>query len=136
MVDFFGSTLVLPVERRFADLDSVQRWVDAVLALDPVARRWPGTPGCRVRARRGAMQAHYQPPGEVAVPVGERWAMREFVLCHELAHHLVFHDRSVDDSAAAHGAEFVDAFVALVEMVIGAEVALLLRTGLDEGGAR
>jgi putative metallohydrolase (TIGR04338 family) len=135
MVDFFGSTLTLPTERRFADLDSVQRWVDAVLALDQVGRRWPGTPGCRVRARQGASQAHYAAPGEIAVPLDDRWALREVVLCHELAHHLVFHDVAVSAGVPAHGREFVDAYVGLVDVVIGPEVALLLRAGLDEVGA-
>lgn len=135
MVDFFGSTLTLPTERRFADLDSVQRWVDAVLALDEVGRRWPETPGCRVRARRGASRAHYAAPGEIAVPLDDRWALREVVLCHELAHHLVFHDGAVSVGVPAHGHEFVDAYVALVDVVIGPEVALLLRAGLDEVGA-
>jgi putative metallohydrolase (TIGR04338 family) len=134
-VDFFGSTLTLPTERRFADLDSVQRWVEAVLALQPVLRRWPTTPDCRVRSRRGASRAHYAAPDEIAVPVDERWALREVVLCHELAHHLVFHDPSTPTGVAAHGHEFVDAFVTLADIVIGPEVALLLRAGLDEVGA-
>lgn len=134
-VDFFGSTLTLPTERRFADLDSVQRWTDAVLALEPVRRRWPATPSCRVRERRGASRAHYAAPDEIAVPIEARWALREVVLCHELAHHLVFHDSATPAGVVAHGQEFVDAFVALVDIVIGAEVALLLRAGLDEVGA-
>lgn len=61
--------------------------------------------------------------------------MRELVLCHELAHHLVCHDGSVRADAAPHGREFVEAFVAVVDIVVGAEVALLLRAGLDEVGA-
>ncbi|MBF0661612.1 TIGR04338 family metallohydrolase, partial [Rhodococcus sp. (in: high G+C Gram-positive bacteria)] len=40
-VDVAGSSVTLPVERRFASLDSVQRYVDAVLALDWVRARWP-----------------------------------------------------------------------------------------------
>lgn len=135
LVDFFGSSLTLPPERRFGDVASVQRWVDAVLALDQVRDRWPATPVCRVRPRRGASRAHYQAPGEIAVPVDDRWALREIVMCHELAHHLVFHDADVPIGVAAHGREFVDTFVALVAIVIGGEVALLLRAGLDEAGA-
>jgi putative metallohydrolase (TIGR04338 family) len=134
-VDFFGSTLTLPPERRFADLASVQRWLDAVLQLDAVRARWPGTPSCAVRARRGESRAHYEAPAQIAVPVRERWALRELVLCHEVAHHLVFHDPRVAPDVAAHGREFVDAFVDLVQIVIGGEVALLLRAGLDEVGA-
>lgn len=135
-VEFFGSTLTLPTERRFADLASIRRWVDAVLELDPVTRRWPGTPSCAVRARKGSARAHYQPPAEIAVPVASRWALRELVLCHELAHHLTWHDPTVQAGVAAHGAEFADAFVELVEVVIGPEVALLLRAGLYEADVR
>lgn len=135
LVDFFGSSLTLPPERRFGDVASVQRWVDAVLALDHVRDRWPATPACRVRSRRGSSRAHYQAPGEIAVPTDDRWALREIVMCHELAHHLVFHDAGVPAGVAAHGREFVEAFVALVDIVIGGEVALLLRAGLDEAGA-
>lgn len=135
-VDFFGSTLTLPPERKFADLDSVRRWVESVLALDTVRRRWPATPPCAVRARRGSTRAHYQPPGEIAVPVTDRWALRELVLCHELAHHLVWHDPSVGADVAAHGRDFVEAFAALADIVVGPEVALLLRAGLDGVGAR
>ena len=61
--------------------------------------------------------------------------MRELVLCHELAHHLAWHDPAVPAGAPAHGREFVDAYVSLSEAVIGPEVALLLRAGMDEVGA-
>ncbi len=132
-VDFFGSTLTLPPERRFADIASVQRWVSEVLALVTVRHRWPGVPACSVRARAGAARAHYEPPGTIAVPTTQRWALRELVLCHELAHHLTWHTSA--QTVAAHGPEFVDSYVALAEIVIGGEVALLLRAGLDEAGA-
>lgn len=135
-VDFFGSTLTLPVERRFADLPSMQRWADAVLALGEVGRRWPGTPPVRLRERKGLTRAHYEPPGVVAVPLRSTWAARELVLCHELAHHLSAHDPAVPADAAGHGPEFQVAYEQLVEVVIGPEVALLLRAGLDAAGAR
>lgn len=132
-VEFFGSTLTLPVERRFADVASVQRWVDAVLGLDEVRTHWVDVPGCGVRARRGASRAHYEPPGTIAVPLAGRWAMRELVLCHELAHHLTFHGSTAADPG--HGRAFVDTYVSLTGIVIGPEVALLLRAGLDQARA-
>jgi putative metallohydrolase (TIGR04338 family) len=135
-VDFFGSTLTLPVERRFADVSSMQRWADGVVALAGVRQRWPGTPPVRVRERKGLTRAHYQAPDEVAVPLRTTWAARELVLCHELAHHLVHHDPAVPPEVAGHGGEFLDAYTALVELVIGPEVALLLRAGFDAAGAR
>jgi putative metallohydrolase (TIGR04338 family) len=135
-VDFFGSSLTLPVERRFADLASMQRWADEVLALSWVRERWPGTPAVRLRERTGLTRAHYQAPGEVAVPLRTTWAARELVLCHELAHHLVCHDPAVASDVAGHGGPFLDAYADLVEGVIGPEVALLLRAGFDAAGAR
>ncbi len=135
-VDFFGSTLTLPVERRFADLASMQRWADAVLSLEPVRVRWAGTPPVRLRERKGLTRAHYQAPDEIAVPLRTAWAARELVLCHEVAHHLAFHDAAVPLGAAGHGREFQLAYEQLVEIVVGPEVALLLRAGLDQVGAR
>jgi putative metallohydrolase (TIGR04338 family) len=135
-VDFFGSGLTLPVERRFADIPSMQRWCDEVLAFEPVALQWPGTPPVRVRERKGLSRAHYQAPGEVAVPLRTRWAARELVLCHELAHHLVFHDADVPADVPGHGRHFLDAYQYLVDVVIGPEVALLLGAGFDAAGAR
>ncbi len=135
-VDFFGSSLTLPVERRFADLASMQRWADEVLALSWVRERWPGAPAVRLRERKGLTRAHYQAPGEVAVPLRTTWAARELVLCHELAHHLVCHDPAVASDVAGHGGPFLDAYADLVEGVIGPEVALLLRAGFDAAGAR
>lgn len=132
-LDFFGSTLTLPPERRFADIESVQRWVREVLAVDTVQHLWPGVPVCSVRARVGSASAHYEPPGTIAVPTSQRWALRELVLCHELAHHLTWH--TAVHPVAGHGREFVDSYVALADVVIGSEVALLLRAGLDEAGA-
>ena len=41
-IDFFGTQLTLPPEARFASMESVQRYVDDVLALRPcvpLARR-------------------------------------------------------------------------------------------------
>lgn len=82
-IDFFGTRLTLPPEARFASVESVQRYVDDVLAL--VATRWSAGP-VTVRARRGATAAHYERDGDraaIAVPDdrnGSAWAMRELVI--------------------------------------------------------
>lgn len=139
-VDFFGSQLTVPVERRFADTRSLQRWVDGVLALSAVRERCAEAPACEVVARRGQRAAHYVPPGVIAVPMRERWALRELVLCHELAHHLVWHKHVAAGRRAAlqpsHGEQFRAAHAWLVDEVIGAEVGLLLRAGWSEAGLR
>ncbi len=79
-------------------------------------------------------RAHYEPPGTIAVPVAGRWALRELVLCHELAHHVTFHC-SGGAEEPGHGRAFVDVYVTLAGVVIGPEVAVLLRAGLDQAGA-
>jgi putative metallohydrolase (TIGR04338 family) len=133
-VDFFGSPLQVPTERRFADIGSVQRYVESVLALIGVVTRWPGVPPVRVRERAGTGRAHYS-DGVIALPlkglVGERWAARESVVLHELTHHLVAHSHP---GAAAHGPEFCGDEVLLVEITLGPEAALLLRAAFDGAG--
>lgn len=133
-VDFFGSPLQVSQERRFADIDSVQRYVDAVLGLIGVITRWPGLSGVRVRERAGTGRAHYS-DGVIALPlagaVGERWAARESVVLHELTHHIV---ACAHPGVAAHGAEFCGEEVLLAEIVLGPEAALLLRAAFDGAG--
>jgi len=133
-IDFFGSPLQVPVERRFADVESLQRYVDAVLGLIGVITRWPGVPPVRVRERAGSGRAHYS-DGVIAIPlrgaVGERWAARESVVLHELTHHLVAH---AHPGALPHGPEFRGAEIRLVELALGPEAALLLRAAFDGAG--
>jgi putative metallohydrolase (TIGR04338 family) len=70
------------------------------------------------------------PTNTIAVPthrVGGRWAMRELVVLHELAHHL--------SGGADHGAEFVTVLLCLVAELVGAEAGFLLRSALLDAGA-
>lgn len=133
VVEFAGSRLTLPIERRFATLDSVGRYVRAVLDLAPVRRRWPRSAvPVRVRERSGHRQAHYErSPATIAVPLWQdnvAWALRELVILHELAHHLA------DGTEPAHGPEFTARLVELVDIVIGAEAAFLLRAAFWDNG--
>lgn len=134
VVQIAGSTLTLPVERRFASLDSVRRYLAAVLDLDWVRARWPrAAHPVTVRERAGAARAHYERVGAViALPThrgNTAWALRELVLLHELAHHL-----APGDDEAAHGPAFVDRLLTLVDRVIGPEAALVLRITLADNG--
>jgi putative metallohydrolase (TIGR04338 family) len=122
----------VPDDRKFGDIESVQRYVDAVLALDWVRRAAPERAALpvRVRARAGATKAEYEfATHTIAVPphhVGGRWAMRELVVLHELAHHLA--------PDAGHGAAFAAQLLELVDELVGVEAAFLLRsTFLDVG---
>jgi putative metallohydrolase (TIGR04338 family) len=84
-VDFFGGQLTLPPEGRFGSVSAAQRYVDQVLALPTVRRRWPSTAPLRVRPRRAATAAHYEfrdGAGIIAVPDRDTadWALRELVV--------------------------------------------------------
>lgn len=132
-VDFYGSTLVIPDERKFGDIAGVQRYVDAVLDLNWVRATWPqhAIRRINVRARRGNRFAEYQRLGSVlSVPPhkeGISWAMRELVILHEAAHHL-------DPSGVHHGPVFAGIFLRLVTEIIGPEVGLLLTDAFASNG--
>ena len=131
LAEAFGSRVAVPDDRKFGDIAAVQRYVDAVLELGWVRRDRPAAARpVRVRARRGATRAEYDAEtGTIAVPthrVGGRWAMRELVVLHELAHHLA--------TDAGHGPAFVATMLELVEGLVGAEAAFLLRATLQDAG--
>jgi putative metallohydrolase (TIGR04338 family) len=135
VVEVAGSRLTLPVERKFASIADVQRYVDKVLALDWVRGDWEraGVPVI-VTERAGTKQAVYlRHSSMMAVPVrGSRstWALRELVILHELAHHLA------QGIEIAHGPSFVDRLIALFGGIIGPEAALLTRVTMLDIGVR
>jgi putative metallohydrolase (TIGR04338 family) len=129
--DFYGSTLIIPDERKFGDLDGVQRYVDQVLALNWVRTTWPtlAAQPVTVRARKGDAFAHYR-LGVIAVPEHKgniSWAMREMVVLHELAHHLA-------RGGESHGVHFVSTYLHLVKELVGDEVGLLLTDAFSRNG--
>ena len=127
-VQFLGSSLTLPVERRFGDLEGVRRY------LREVRRRpWghPQTPEPRVRVRKGHTKAHWS-EDTIAIPdgIGERgWAMREVVVLHEYAHHVAWHEHA----ATGHGRDFQEVYLGLLENAVAPEAALIVRAGLGTG---
>jgi putative metallohydrolase (TIGR04338 family) len=133
VVEFFGTQLTLPPEGRFATVESVQRYVDDVLALAAVRNRWPAAKPLSVRSRRGATAAHYEVHDDgatIAVPGKvSRWALRELVVLHEIAHHLC-------DAPPPHGPEFVATFCQLADAVMGPEVGHVLRVVYAKEGVR
>lgn len=138
-VDFFGSRIDVPMQRRFGDIASVQAYVDGVLSRPAVHAAYPAAGPVRVRERSGQLRAHYEPStGTIAVPMRDRWAGREAVVLHELAHHLAC-SAGVPVSTSGrrwHGSEFQAAMHDLVTEVLGAQAALLLRAGYDAAGVR
>jgi putative metallohydrolase (TIGR04338 family) len=133
VIEFFGTQLTLPPEGRFASTVSVQRYVDDVLDMAVVAEGWPGIRPLAVRARRGVTAAHYQRDADgavIAVPEGRTtWALRELVVLHEIAHHLC-------TAEPPHGPEFVATFCELAGVVMGPEVAHVLRVVYAKEGVR
>lgn len=127
-IDFFGEQITLPPEAKFSSVEAVQDYVDRVLEL--VGHRWPA-PSVRVRARRGVTAAHYEPTSStIAVPERQsRWALRELVVLHEIAHHL-------SSAAPAHGPEFTGTFCELAAAVMGPEAGHVLRVVYVKEGAR
>ena len=136
-VQFHGSSLTLPVERRFADVPSMQRYVDLLRGLRWVREAWPERAGVpvTVRPRAGQAAAHYERiTATIAIPQHERnraWAMRELVLLHEIAHHL-----GGELDGPPHGGAFADRYLRLVGDVIGTEAGLLLRSAMHDSGVR
>lgn len=137
-VEVAGSRIALPAERRFGSVESIQAYVDAALQTPAVRDRWPERSmlRCRVRRRRGPAEAHYEFAGAViAVPTGmtdrngTAWAMRESVVLHEVAHHLL------GEAESFHGSAFREAMLDLVERMMGPELRLLLLVSYADAGA-
>ncbi|MCR5977874.1 TIGR04338 family metallohydrolase [Gordonia jinghuaiqii] len=141
VVQLAGTELTLPAEARFATIEAIEDYVRRVLDLRGVRASFPGAAlPVSVRARRGETSAHYAASvrhsdgvrigGEIAIPVtGEgRWALRELVVLHELAHHLD------GTTGPAHGRGFVLTLVELVGLVLGPEAAFVYRVILADSG--
>lgn len=125
-VDFHGSIIEVPVQRRFGELGAIQAYLDAVVQLPDVVQAFGSIGAVTVRARKGQMKAHYEPEHQViAIPLDATWAARESVVLHELTHHIVMNTGAADEPA--HGARFTSSMCMLVEGVLGPEAALMLR---------
>ncbi|SKT52787.1 Uncharacterised protein [Mycobacteroides abscessus subsp. massiliense] len=126
VVTLGGVTLTLPPEALFGDIQSAETYANRVLALPSVRERFGEVATVRVRRRRGLHRAHYEPlRAVIAIPDDVRWALRELVLLHELAHHL---DPSGNDAHhCVHGPEFVNTYFTLLELAMAPEAALAAR---------
>ena len=139
LVNFHGSHIYIPLQKRFADITSVQRYVDAVLALNAIREAYPNAGPVRVRERRGQSKAHYAPStATIAIPLANREFGRESTVLHELAHHLSVSAglSSTRSGTRWHGTEFREAMLSLVTVVLGEPAALLLRAGYHSSGIR
>jgi putative metallohydrolase (TIGR04338 family) len=128
-----GSQVVLSAERRFASVESVSEFVCAVTAMPGFASLWPGVPPVFVRERRGISKAHWQ-GDTIAIPDTATY-LREEVVLHELAHHVVAHTHP---GVPSHGAEFRAALCRLLSLTLGDEAGwslsvLFAQSGLPVG---
>lgn len=118
-VNFYGSHLTLAKQLTFDTLEGAQAYVVSVCGQ--LRERGRDVRPPIVRARKGAKAAHYERKTQtIAVPLDVTWALRESVLLHELAHHVM------DPQAPAHGELFRSTMLDLVSLVMGAESATLL----------
>jgi putative metallohydrolase (TIGR04338 family) len=125
-VDFHGSMIEIPVQRRFGSLEAIETYLLWVTALPCVVERFGDLAPVAVRARKGQAKAHYEADASViAIPLDSQWAARESVVLHELAHHIVMSREGA--VGPVHGAAFTVTMCALVECALGPEAALMLR---------
>ena len=119
-VKIHGSTIVIPAERKFGQVEDIQIYVDKVLAhiSKPL--------GIEVRKRKGAKKAHYEhDTNTIAIPDSD-WSRREIVVLHEIAHALAPGDH--------HGAKFRKAYVDLMTSVLGHEAGFILSSSYFQFG--
>ena len=133
-LDFFGSRIHVPRQQVFPDLAGIQTYVDELLAqLSVGVASMDAIEPVQVRHRRGVTRAHYerQPTPTIAIPIGVHWAGREVVILHELAHHLRAGGAC---GVMLHDAQFRGWLIALAELALGAEAALILSVGYQGAG--
>ena len=126
-----GSRVLLPAERRFGTLETAAAYAAQVVGLPAVRDRFGPVPPPRIRLRRGATTAHWEPPGVIALPVqrhGEPWGLRETVLLHELAHHV----GETTGRTVGHASPYPAVVVLLVGATLGPEAALALQVAYGE----
>lgn len=129
-----GSTMTVSMDRKFSDLEAVQRYVDTLTSSAYVMSKFPSLAGVNIVVDpRLSSRSYYQSIGHKITLAGAkksgRWAMREFVVLHELAH-------AATRNIGGHGPEFVAAFVELVECAISPEVAYALKMSMYEAGCK
>jgi putative metallohydrolase (TIGR04338 family) len=125
---FYESTFTLPIERKFASIESIETYCNMVLQLPQVRRKYPEMSKIpvTVRHRRGDRMAHYEQDNHaIAICTkGTRWALRELVVLHELAHHLTPYN--------GHAVRFRKAHTFLCGECIGPEIGLILAVFYDK----
>lgn len=121
--------LTLPPEGKFADIARLQKYYDDVCAM-------MGAPSVSVRASRNDHGNAFTRclAQEIVIPDGrDRWAMRELVVLHELAHHITFNQSPLCES---HGGEFVANYIELLTRVMGEPAGWCARVIYSKNGVK
>lgn len=126
-VDFFGSTLHVPMQRKFGDIEGV---VEYLRALRECSWGHGQTPTPNILPSRSLRKATWVHPNTIRLPTTSDWALTEMVVLHEYAHHVTFYEHD----ATGHGIEFRNCLVDLVSDAIAPEAGLLLTAALDQAG--
>lgn len=118
IIEIAGSKIIVPLERKFGQLANIESYVTQVC-------KYLGMEPPKVRERRGQTKAHYE-QGTIAIPLLDRWAMREMVVLHELAHARTFGEN--------HNWRFCQEELSLVERMMGIEASFILKILMMENG--
>jgi putative metallohydrolase (TIGR04338 family) len=137
-ITLHNSTVTIPPEIRFGSLEAAADYCRRVQRTTWFGARWPAATSVpvTVRQRRGGQGAHYEGGGSIALHeprYGTGWALRELVVLHELAHHVIDH---AFDEVAPHGPEYAGVLYELVRHACGPEVGLLLMSAFGDLGVR
>lgn len=119
-VRLHGSTIAVPMERKFGNIESIQTYVDQVLSHI-------GKPcGITVRKRKGNMAAHYETRSNVIAIPDTSFGRRESTVLHEVSHAL--------SCGEGHNEVFRTKHVELVKAVMGFEAAFILQSAYFQVG--
>jgi hypothetical protein len=119
--DFHGYTMQLPQERKFASLESIRSYVNAVCNLSQVRARFPGRGTPKVAEHDYidiASYTHHDETINIRTHKDSKWQQRELIVLHELAHHMAKGD--------GHGPEWRGAFVFLIDECMGRQMAMVM----------
>lgn len=126
VVEIHGSTLYIPLELRFGNIESVQTYIDLTLGKDEIIQRYPKAEiPLQVHAMRDNKEPYYR-QNKIGLPDhggGISPAMREIVVLHEMAHHL---------GSSGHSQRFLDAYIDLVEKNMSPSLGLYMRMIYEE----
>lgn len=106
-----------------------QQFINKVLARNYVQRNYPTLKNIVAldgRGRRSACATYRNGQWAICLP---KWARNEFIILHEIAHH-------IDQSYLAHDSYFATCLLDLVRNVIGREDALTLQAAFHLKGVK